>query len=100
MASECEIVAASIKLAGSSDLILCSVYRPPNSSLEYLQELRTYVCKDLEHLIKEYGDLPMWIGGDMRLPNIDWQNNSAKSGSYPISFCNTFLELLNNFCFM
>jgi len=91
MASECEIVAASIKLAGSSDLILCSVYRPPNSSLEYLQELRTYVCKDLEHLIKEYGDLPMWIGGDMNLLNI--------SDSCPISFCNTFLELLNNFGF-
>jgi len=94
--SECEIVAASVKLAGSSDLIICSVYRPPNSSLEYLQAL----CKDLEHLIEEYSDSPVWIGGDMNLPNIDWQNNVAKSGSYPISFCNTFLDLLNNYGFM
>lgn len=46
---------------------ICSVYRLPDSSFEYLQAL----CNDLEHLIKEYSDSPMWIGGDMNLPNID-----------------------------
>ena len=52
----------------------------------------SYICKDLKHLIKEY-NFPMWIGGDINLPNIDRQNNSSKSGSYLVSFCNTFLEL-------
>ena len=61
--SECEIVAATVELAGSNNLILCAVYRPPNSTLECLQTL----CKDLEHFMKEYSGLPMWIVGDLNL---------------------------------
>ena len=75
--SECEIVAATVELAGSNNLILCAVYRPPNSTLEYKCYVRTWnICIGL----------PMWIGGDLNLPNIDWENNVANMAHTPFPF--------------
>jgi len=50
--------------------------------------------------MQEYYDLPMWIGGDLNLPNIDWENNVVKHGSYPFSFCDTFLELISDYIWL
>ena len=55
--------------------------------------------QDIEHIINEYPNLPVWIAGDLNLPNIDWENHAVKSNSYHISLCNIFLEFINNYGF-
>ena len=94
--TQCEIVACLITLAGSQSLIVCSIYRPPNNDISYLQCL----CSDLENLVNEHPDVPIWIAGDLNLPNINWVNNSAEGNSYPLSLCNIFLDFLNTFGFI
>ena len=51
----------------------------PNNDISYLQCL----CSDLAKLVNEYPDVPIWIAGDLNLPNINWDNNS-------VDFLNTF----------
>ena len=51
------------------------------------------LCKDLKFLMQEYNDLPMWIGGDLNLPNVDWENNVTKHDSYPFPFVTRFYSL-------
>ena len=52
--------------------------------------------KDMEYTINDYPNLPVWIAGDLNLPNIDWETNVVKNNSYPMSLCNTFLDFISN----
>ena len=86
--TQSEIVAYHITLAESQSLIVCFIYRPPNNDISYLQCL----CSDLEKLLNEYPDVPIWIAGDLNLPNINWDNNSVEGNSYHLSLYNIFLD--------
>ena len=83
---QCEIVACLITLSDSQPLIICSVYKPPNNDTSYLQCLSS----DMEGLVREYPNVPMWIAGDLNLLNINWNNNSMEGNSYPIPLHNIF----------
>ena len=50
-------------------------------------------------MVKEYPNVPIWIAGDLNLPNINWNNTSIEGNSYPIPLCNVFLDFLNTFGF-
>ena len=68
--TNCEIIWTQIKITGSKTLNIASVYRSPNSSISYMEELR-------EHMLKVYEKYPkanFLIGGDMNLTCIDWEN--------------------------
>jgi len=47
------------------------VYRPPSSDVTHFQEL----IRILEEIVISNPTTPIWIGGDMNLPNINWNNN-------------------------
>jgi hypothetical protein len=57
-------------------IILGSFYRPPNTGIETLQELR----KSLENLPKNSEDKIIILPGDFNLPHINWKNNTIKPG--------------------
>ena len=86
--SECEIVATCIESTRSEKEILCAIDHQ-GGSIDYLQQL----CKDIEYVISKYPNLPVWITGDLNLPNIDWENHVVKDNSNLISLCNIFWNL-------
>ena len=77
LTTRCEVVASLITLDNSQSLIVCSVYRPPNNDVSYLQQL----CCDLEGLVNKHPNTQIWIAGDLNLPNINWNNNSVEGHS-------------------
>ena len=69
--SPCEIVACKFEQM-INPLIVCSVYRPPNSNIEYLDQM----CKDLQSITLTNSSSTIWIGGDLNLPDINWTVNT------------------------
>lgn len=87
--SPVEVVSCKFTFTNNQSLIVCSVYRPPNNDLETIENL----CNLFESLCVTYPDTPIWIAGDMNLPNIDWESFCVTNNSYPINLC----EILLNF---
>ena len=87
----CEIVACEIELLNSSKLLVCSAYRPPSSSDDYLVNL----CKHLEFIKNSHPNSAFWVAGDVNLPDINWQDNCIEGHQYSLNTNNIFLEFLN-----
>ena len=64
--NQCEIIACTLKHE-KQEIIICSIYRPPSTNTSYLQELMSI----LEKIAITNPTTPIWIGGDLNLPNID-----------------------------
>jgi len=79
LSTTCEMVACKIYLAHGY-LIVCSIYyRPPDRNLPYLNEL----CSTLDQIILSNPNAIIWVGGDLSLPNIDWNLNCVHGNNYP-----------------
>ena len=76
-------------------LIICAFYRPPNNDLTYMTDL----CNILFQIANSYPDSPIWIAGDINLPNIDWQTSCVSNSTYLICLCNLFLNFLQEYGF-
>ena len=75
-----EVVACRIVFNGQHPLIICSLYRPPDRSVSYLQELFWI----FDHIICDNPDDIIWLAGDINLPNIEWASSSIANSGYPI----------------
>ena len=91
--TQSELVACCISLTDSQSLIVCSVYRPPTTNASSLQQL----CRDLDDLLSEHSDVPVWIAGDLNLPDINWNNCAVEGTSYPVSLSNIFLDFISTY---
>jgi exonuclease III len=77
--NKCELAWAEVQTNAKS-VNIGSFYRPPNSTPEALQELRTSIEK-----VKQKSKIkPIILAGDFNLPHIDWDNNTVKPGAYLI----------------
>ena len=75
---DCELVWAKVKVQGSKDLYVGSLYRPPDiHDPEYLETLRSYLAR-----IPTHNGAHHWIGGDFNLADIDWDAECTKP--YPM----------------
>ena len=84
------MVACKIHLAHGY-LIVCSIYyRPPDRNLPYLNEL----CSTLDQIILSNPNAIIRVGGDLNLPNIDWNLNCVHGNNYPSTLCTRFLDVL------
>ena len=71
---DCELVWAKVKVQGSKDLYVGSLYRPPDiHDPEYLEKLRSYLAEILTH-----NGAHLWIGEDFNLAEIDWGAECTK----------------------
>jgi len=69
-------------------LIVCSIYRPPNRNYEYMENL----CQILQNICLTNSEIPIWIAGDVNLPNVNWESFCAVNNAYPINLCENFTE--------
>ena len=80
----CKIVVATV-MQGEQIAIIYSIYRPPATDSIYTQNL---LFKDLIHANPT---TPIWIGGDLNFPNIEWSTNSITDNRYPLMLCDQIL---------
>ena len=81
--AEGEFVAA--KVLGSKHAIIFAIaYRPPSSDQTYMDT----VNQNLSTLCHKFSSMPVWIGGDMNLPDIEWETEQLTTNQYtqPISY--------------
>ena len=64
-----------------------SFYQPPNRELQSVDNL----CQLFTNLSSSYTNTPIWIVGNLNLPNIDWENN-IQGGAYRHSLCDTVID--------
>lgn len=93
----------SVKLAGEqvwvkisrkrkSPILIGSLYRPPKSDLEYIQQIR----QGAESIIKRNKNAILWIGGDLNLPDIDWNSLLIQNHQYTKEINEEFLSFVED----
>ena len=68
--AEGEFVAAKV-LGSIYAIIFADAYRPPRSDQTYMDT----VNQNLSTLCHKFSNMPMWIGGGMNLPDIEWETD-------------------------
>ena len=94
--SEAEIVACQIAFDNQESLIICAFYRPPSKELESVLKL----CDTFEYILSLHPHLPMWLVGDLNLPNIDWNHYCIRNSVYPSSLCDTIIDFIHEYGFI
>ena len=85
-----ELAVASVQCPGKEQLIVASAYRPPTSSLEYMQEM----AEKITQLYQTYPKATIWVAGDLNLPDIDWSKHTVISNQYNHAINQQYLDLL------
>jgi len=88
--SDSEAIACQLTSDVHESFIICVFYQPPNRSLECITNLYNYFKTIMDH----YPHSPIWIAGDLNLPNIDWEINHINGSAYPSNLCETIIELI------
>ena len=70
-------VAAKV-LGSKHAIIFVAAYRPPRSDQTYMDT----VNQTLSTLCHKFSNMPIWIGGDMNLPDIEWENEQLTTNQY------------------
>ena len=73
--NSCELQWTEIQTKSKS-IILGSYFRPPNSNINSLFELKSSVT----NVTKNVWENPLFIAGDFNLPHFDWENNTIIPG--------------------
>lgn len=83
---------------GNDRKILGTVYIPPHSSVSVYNKF----CNSIESFDEMYPNIPLFISGDINLPNILWFHNKFSSHSKPTPKAQTLEKdasnLLNESC--
>ena len=89
--NDCELQWAEIQTKNKS-VIIGSYYRPPNSNLDALNNLKSSIANVSEHS----KDKPIILAGDFNLPHIDWENNTVKTGSNQVNHHQELIEIIED----
>ena len=79
-----EMIACEIELVNNEKMLLCCVYRSPNSSSKNNESINDAILQ-----MSELGYKHVVIVGDFNLRNIDWDNVCAISGKEEEAFVDT-----------
>ena len=50
------------------------------------------LCNTLADIAKNHRNSPIWIAGDINLPNVNWERNCINGNTYIAALCNLFLN--------
>ena len=85
-----EMTATKIHLNNNKHIIIAAIYRPPNSDLQYIDDM----CNTIEDLTSRHKNSVLWVGGDLNLPDINWPDCTIQGHSYPVDINKRFLDML------
>ena len=93
--TDSDLVICKIILPNKEPILLCAVYRPPNSNLVYLENVIT----TLTNIVRNNPQSPIWIAGDFNFPIINWSDGSISGNNYPHTFAELLLDFSNTYGF-
>jgi hypothetical protein len=94
--NDCQLQWAEIQSKKKS-AIIGSYYRPPNSNLDALNNLKSSIANVSEHS----KDKPIILSGDFNLPHIDWETSMNQLLRISFYFGSLPIEVDNHFyCFL
>jgi len=80
--SNSEAIVCHLTLKNHTSLIVCIFYQRPSKTAENIN-----LCQFLKTIVDNHPSLPIWIAGDLNLPNIDWEVNHTNGSAYPSVLC-------------
>ena len=89
--TEGEFMAAKV-LSSKHAIIFAAAYRPPRSDQTYMDT----VNQNLSTLCHKFSNMPIWIGGEMNLPDIEWEAEQLTTNQNTHSINYSFLDTLAN----
>ena len=93
MGKDIEAVFVKLNIPGiRTSLIVGSLYRPPNSDINYLEAL----CEEIRNQANKYSSSILWLGGDLNLPDIDWRSESVTGNRNASAINAKFLETIHD----
>ena len=92
MSDSVEFLIAQVECKSKCPVIVGVFYRPPNTGIDYMNGL----CDSITQVVTQNQACPLWIGGDINLPDIDWETNSLIGYSTTRLINNTFIECLEH----
>ena len=81
-----ESVNTSIALEKGKQLIVGALYRPPSSSIEYMDNMCT----------TRHKKAIFWVGGDLNLPDINWTTQVIDGNSNAVAINHRLLDCTQN----
>ena len=91
ISSTTESVYISLALEKGRQLIVGALYRPPSSSVDYID----CMCNEIEQISTKYKKATMWLGGDLNLPDINWSTQSIEGNSNSTAINRRFLNCIH-----
>ena len=88
--TQTEFCAAVFECPDKQPLIIGSMYRPPSSDQQYMEEL-SRVITDIH---QTHTRATLWIAGDANLPDIDWEANTIVGHNYTARTNQIFLDTI------
>ena len=87
-----ESVFAKLTLDKNKTLIVRSLYRPPSSDSQYMEDL----CTTIEDIGRRFKKAVIWLGCDLNLPEINWDTNTVDGNQNATQVNNRFLYSIQN----
>ena len=79
------------KLENNNIVIIGSIYRPPSSDIKYTENM----CKQIEGIVNSNKNAAILIGGDLNLPDVDWNSNSINGNQYLKAINQCTIDMVN-----
>ena len=67
-------------------LFFAAAYRPPSSDQIYMDTVK----QNVSTLCHKFSNMPIWIGGDMNLPDIEWESEQLTTNQCTQSISYSF----------
>ena len=83
----CELVAVKLKTP-NTPLIVIGIYRPTDNNTDY----STSTCDAISSIARKFPNNPLWITGDINLPDIQWKTNTVTKHQYTKQINEHFLD--------
>ena len=87
-----EAIFTKIHLSRYQTLIICVMYRPPSSSTTYMDNL----CNVVEDIHTQHRNAVLWLGGDLNLPDINWETHAIEGNQNPNATNARFMDMVQN----
>jgi hypothetical protein len=89
--TDVENIFVRIKMENRQALTVGAAYRPPSSGTDYMDRL----CDNFSDIQQRFSNDTIWIGGDLNLPDINWQSGQVEGRQYPPAISNSFIDQIH-----
>ena len=70
-----ELVAISVERSNNQPLIIAGLYRPLSGTHDQAEQ----ICTEVQELVRNHANAPIWLTGDFNLPDISWKHNISRN---------------------